>query len=661
MANVCLPPAVADKFKQAFVKGELDPAKLSAMSSEERHTFFEGFSDKPSATTINSLFESKLLLKNQQKGMVTWAKSVTGMSTDAKKDIISRIEKMNRVLDPGEKEQFLKDLAETKLGVGVSREEAGNIAKLSKQIEEAKAKQGADGSWPSEADRMAYGRAAVKMTSYVNELKVGAQKLRLGDVKSNPLGVAGKLFDRAAGNAKAINASLDDSAIFRQGWKTLWTNPALWQKNARQTFIDGVRQFGGKNVMDEVHADIISRPNYERMVKAKLDVANLEEAFPTTAPEKIPGLGRLYKASEAAYTGFVQRQRADIFDKYMQIAEKSGVNINDKTELEAIGKLVNSITGRGNLGRAEPVAGMINNVFFSPRFLKSNLDLITQPLGAGGAKTAFARKQAAVNLVKVVSGSAAVMAIANAALPHSVEFDPRSSDFGKIRVGNTRFDVTGGSGSIATLAARLAPLLIGKAPQSKSATTGEVTSLNSGKFGATTGLDLVVDFFGNKASPVGTVVLDMLKGQDHNGNKPTVGGEAAGLFTPMGLKNYQELQKDPHAANTLVAMIADGLGISANTYGASSGTWQKSTGKELTSFKTVVGTQKFNEASKQYDTKFNNWLQATRVKPEYTSKNADDQKKLIEAEKAKIQKDIFDQYNFHYKKAKGSSVDKSLL
>ncbi len=40
MAGFCLIKPLADKFKQALVSGKVDPAKLSQMTSEERHAFF---------------------------------------------------------------------------------------------------------------------------------------------------------------------------------------------------------------------------------------------------------------------------------------------------------------------------------------------------------------------------------------------------------------------------------------------------------------------------------------------------------------------------------------------------------------------------------------------------------------------------------------------
>lgn len=547
----CLPPKQVARIKDAFRSGRLDPEKLSEMSSAERRSVFEKELGKDHAEPINAEFESKLLLKNRQAGYVSWAKKVMGENTPAGRDVISRIQRMDKILNPAEEKAFLEDLAARRLGTRVTAEEAGKITELSKAVGTAK------DAMTQGGDRLEYGRAAVALRNYVGEL-THRTPYRLTDLKRLP--------ENVAGMAKSVKASLDNSAIFRQGWKTLWTNPIIWQKNARQSFVDLVRQFGGKNVLDEVDAEIVSRPTYDLMKKAKLDVGTTEEAYPSHLPEKIPVLGRAYKASEAAYTGFTHRTRADVFDKMIDIAKKSGVELDD-TQLQSIGKLVNSLTGRGNLGRLEPAANAVNNIFFSPRFLKSQIDVLTQPLtGAGGSN--FVRKQAALNLLKVIGGTAAVLATARAVKKDSVELDPRSSDFGKIRVGDTRFDVSGGSASLLTLAARLATM------KSKSSTTGQVTPLNartrSGepKFGAKTGKDVFFDFVENKASPASSVVLDLLKGSTREGAKPTIANEARNLFEPLPVANYRELKNNPKSANIVLAMMADALGISTNTYSA---------------------------------------------------------------------------------------------
>ena len=543
--SYCLPKFAADDFKGKLKSGEINPEKLSNMTSEERRNFFTGFLGKDHAIQTNALFESKLLLKNQQQGIITWAKTVGGLKPEARRELIDRVGKMTEVLQPKDAQKFYEDLAAQKLGARVTPEEAQKIADLAKNVEATKGAK----------DRMEFGRARVAFNNYVSDLKNAANKPTLGERLKNPVGVLSEI----GGTTKSLKASLDNSAIFRQGWKTMFTNPVIWQKNARQSFVDIAHSLGGKKVLDETHADIMSRPTYDAMKKAKLDVGTTEEAYPTHLPAKVPILGRAYTASEEAYTAFVQRTRADVFDKYLKIAETAGIDISDKEQLLGIGKVVNALTGRGDLGAFEGAAKGINNIFFAPRNLKSNIDLLTVHAFDKGI-TPFARKQAAMNLVKVITGTASILAIANAIKPGSVDWDPRSANFGKIRIGDTRFDVTGGIGSIPILVSRLITM------SSKSSVTGKITKLNSGKYGAQTGSDVLVNFAEGKLSPIASVVKDILKGKDFNGNKPTVLGEANNLLTPLPVTNAIELNNNPHSANVLAGIIADALGISVNTY-----------------------------------------------------------------------------------------------
>lgn len=546
--NFCLPPDITKRFLQGLKNGEIDPGKMAQMSSEERRAYLSDFVGERSSKAVNTLFESKLLLKNQQQGMITWAKAVSGLSEATRTDMISKINKLDRVLNETDQRAFLQDLAEKRLGTKLTVEEANTIAKMAREVQEKKI------AITDEQSRLDYGRAKVKLGNYIADLKNETNKQTFGEKLKDPV----KIISEVAGTAKSLKASLDDSAIFRQGWKTLVTHPNIWRKNALESFSNLAKSLGGKKVLDEVNADIVSRPNYDLMKKAKLAVGSIEEDYPSQLPAKIPGFSRVYKASEETFTAFVHKTRADVFDKYIEIAKNSDVDL-DKEQIESIGKLVNSLTGRGDLGALEPSANVINNIFFSPRALKSHIDTLLQPItGAGGSD--FVRKQAAINLVKIITATAGILTVANVVKPGSAQLDPRSSDFGKIKIGDTRFDVTGGMASLATLAARLATL------STKSTVTEKVTGLNSGKFGSQTGTDVVYSFLENKLSPMSSVVKDLLKGQDFNGNKPSVAGEASNLLTPLPITNYLELKNDPKSADNFVAILADSLGIATNTY-----------------------------------------------------------------------------------------------
>lgn len=552
----CLPFSESTKFKEKLISGEIDPSKLSEMSSAERRSLFEKFTSETNAREVNAQFEAKLLLKNQQQAMINWAKQVAGLKPQALRDIIARVNKLTEVLQPKDQQAFLEDLAAHRLGVAVTMEEAGHISDLAKEVTTRKDKitpEMPDGS----ETRLEYGRSRVAFGEFLSDLKNDAKKINFSD------GVMKYAFDKTKnlpGFAKAMKSTLDNSVIGRQGLKVLFTHPSIWLSNSRQSFVDIVRTFGGKEVMREVMADVLSRKNSVNglYAKEKLAIGNTEEAFPTSMPEKIPLIGKVFKASETAFTAFQYRTRADIFDKYVELAEKSDASI------KGIGKLSNSLTGRGTFGQVgEAGLNAVNNVFFSPRMLKSNFDALTGHLADYKSMDAFARKQAAINTVKIITAMAGIMAITHAINPNSVELDPRSSDFGKIKIRDTRFDITGGMASLATLAARSVTL------SSKSTTTKKINKLNSGKYGAQTLRDVFVDFASNKASPAAAVILDTwLRGTDFSGKKPTLKGELENFLVPLPITNYQELKNDPNSANKLLAILADALGISTNTYKA---------------------------------------------------------------------------------------------
>lgn len=564
----CLPKFETDKFIKALKDGVIDPVKLIAMSSEERRAFFSKVLGPESAHEVNTLLESKLILKNQKQGMVNWAKKLAGISEKTKTDIISKIEKMNTILDATNEKTFLEDLVAKKLGTEVSFEEAKTIATLSNEVTVSKNK--IDPQEPrASANRIKYGASQVALMEYVNGLKLVNEKFTIkgavADFKTNPFQTFKGLVEDIAGIAKGAKASFDNSAIFRQGWKTLFTNPKIWAENALKSFSDIRKQLGLKATDNAVKnanlAEIYGRQNaidgvYRSM---KIDIGNLEEAFPTGPLSYIPVLGRAFKASEVAYTNFLYRMRADLADKFYEIAKQGDVNLKDPVQMQSIGKLINSLTGRGDLGSLEKIGKEVNMVFFSPKMLKSSIDFLTAHQFQKDV-TPFVRKHAALNLLKATSGMALILGVAYALNPKSVEMDPRSADFGKIRIGDTRFDVSGGMASVVVLAMREIT------QASKSSLTGKVTSLNSGKFGATTGMDVFYNFMENKFSPAASIVKDLATGQTFTGTKPTVGGEAVNLFVPLPITNVVELYNNPNSANIIIAAMADALGIVTNTY-----------------------------------------------------------------------------------------------
>lgn len=511
MAKICLPKELATKFRQALANNQIKIDEISEMTSKARREYFEKTIGEGYGVDVNALFESKLLLKNQQQGLVTWAKTVAGLKPQARRDLLTKIEKMQQVLTPENESAFLNDLANTKLGLEVTEQEAKAISSLAKEATEAKelmeagARRGAD-DVPT-PEELAYGTKTVALNKYVNDLKVKGERIPAKDLLLNPK----KAVVEAAGVTKSLKSSLDNSALLRQGIKTLFSNPRQWAKNAPKTFSDIKKVFQGQEAQDLLNAEIISDPMYDLMKKSKLAVGAIEEAFPTRSPEMIPFFGKAFKASDAAYSGFLHRMRVDLFKKYLKIAGDQGVNVNDPKELESIATLVNSLTGRGKLpGVAEPAAQLLNVTLFSPRNLQSHIDFLTAFQGRD--VSSFAKKQAAVALVKTIAGIGSVLATAGMLWGEdAVELDPRSSNFGKVKIGSTRFDVTGGMATIPTLLARQ---ITG---ESKSSTSGKITDLTTGKFGSANRWTVLLDFFENKLSPLAQEAQDRFEGKTFDG------------------------------------------------------------------------------------------------------------------------------------------------
>lgn len=551
----CLPKFGADALRERLVRGDINPDTLSRMTSQERRQTLS-FLGEENAKKVNALFESKLLLKNQQQGMINWAKQVLNMKPQAMRDAISKVERNSELLTPDELDMFLEDLVEKKLGINVTIEEAGKLADMAKRVEESKGKIPDDSPLRS-PERLEYGLNLALFKEYVESLKIANDSPTLRKYIENPT----KAVYDISGAAKSLLASLDNSFFGRQGIKMMFTNPDIWGRNFLKSWGDIAKSLGGGDPTLLIKADIFSRPNalngnYAR-TKTALGIAT-EEAFPSSLPTRIPILGRLFKASEQTYNGAALRMRADLMDRTLANAEKAGIDITDVAQAESLGKLVNSMTGRGGIGRLEVIGKELNAALFSIKFLKSNFDTLTAHQ-FDMKMTPYARKQAALNTLKIIGGMASTLAIAEQLWPGSVETDPRSSNFGKIKIGNTRFDITGGMGSMVVLASRLAT------GEVKSSVSGKITELNKDTFGALTKGDILLQFAEGKTSPALKAVIDNMTGSNFKGETPTLKSTALGLVTPLPFITWQELQQ-PGAADPLIAMILSQLGIGVNTY-----------------------------------------------------------------------------------------------
>lgn len=381
---------------------------------------------------------------------------------------------------------------------------------------------------------------------------------------------------------RAIMASMDLSSTIRQGGVL----SSRFPKEAAQAAKEQVKYFGSTDAFNKGMKEIADRPSYAKMVKSGLDVTGTqfgesEEQFISNLAERIPGLGRGVKASERAYTGFLTKMRADVFDNITDSYAKRGIELSQR-ELDDLSKFINTASGRGSLGSLEDHAKTLSTTLFSPRLWKSRLDMLNPAYYA--KLSGPARKYALQSAGTFASVAGTVLGLASLA-GADVETDMRSSDFGKIKVGNHRFDILGGFQQNLVFAHRQ---LTG---EKKSSTTGEVTKYARGipdlirgrsdeEAGVETGpyvpnrVSVATDLLGNKANPVLGAATRILQGKDRGGNPVNPLEELVTLAVPLNVSGTFETVQDigdiksPKDWLKASAINAPNVfGVSTQTYG----------------------------------------------------------------------------------------------
>ena len=628
----CLTKDQTLKFKQALKSGEIDPFKLADMSSEQRRGYFEKVISAENAKQVNSLFESKLLLKNQQAGMITWAKKVAGISPQVKRDLISRIEKMDSVLDP--EGVFLEDLASTRLGIDVTQNEAKTISDLSEKRSEAKASI-PESDLIGSPKRMKYGLYDAVLKDYIGKLKLESQKVYFREQRAKYL--LSVPINTVSDLARTIQTAYDNSLWGRQLISAL-TNPrftGIWVKRFLQSWKIMGQSLGGKDPMLAINPEVYSRPNAVNG-KYSADPAGYglgiisEEVYASQLPAKIPVLGRFFKASEAAFNGGAKLVRADIADITIKAAETARQNVLDTKVAGGLGSYVTSITGRGSAGAA---TGLLGKVFYAPRFYTAEINQLTAHVFDPRA-TSYVRKEAAKNLLINLGVTSLVMALAKALDPDSIDHEKK---LGKIKIWGRWVDITGGKAAFVNLAVKMSEKII------------DGLQRKTPEYGETTGKDLLVNFASGKLNVIGRVLNDVSVGEMYGGKPVTFKGEMESLFQPINLQTAREMVDDPNSSNRLGSNILEFLGLSTSSSSAFKKDWSINPTKELKQFEEKVGEGKFEEANDNYNRVYNEWYTNITTTSEFKNLSDESKEKLITKAKEEIKQQIFEEYDFKYK------------
>lgn len=280
-----------------------------------------------------------------------------------------------------------------------------------------------------------------------------------------------KLTDKVSevlGASRPVLASTDISAPGRQGsfllFGDLIFNPKRAFRQLKKMFQQGVSE----KTHQEQQAAIKLRPNAEFYEQDGLRLTSLdgqlsarEEHQMSNLAEKIPGLGKaVVRPSNRAYSGFMNEQSVDAYDAMANwLGGRQNMN---KDTAEFMAAAINDFTGRGNIKdpRGKIVSNFLAKYLFSPRFWLSNMSkAVGRPVWRGIVRDVVngnwknvdpkARLLVAGQYAKWMSAVVAMGGLATLA-GGSIEWDPRSADFLKLKFGDKRYDIGGGMGSLIT-------------------------------------------------------------------------------------------------------------------------------------------------------------------------------------------------------------------
>ena len=359
---------------------------------------------------------------------------------------------------------------------------------------------------------------------------------------------------------RALMASFDMSAPFRQGIFLMARHPGISAKNMGSMF----KYFFSEKAYQGGMKDIHSRVTYPLMKRYKLPLTEIgksltarEEAFMGAGiAERIPfGVGKVVRASNRAYTGFLNKLRADTFDYFIKSAQQQGIKVKGKIGHD-IARFIGSATGRGSLGGLERAAVSLNTVLFSPRLWASRMNLLNPRYYA--RLDPFVRKEALKSLFAFTGMGMSFLGLAKAG-GAEVGTDWRSTDFGKIKIGNTRIDVWGGFQQYARLAGQL---ISGKYISS---TTGIEHTLGEG-YKPLTRLGIVARFARGKLSPVTSFALSLMEGKTYLGRDVEIPKEIGLRLTPMVIQDMYDLYQEGGLPDMAMGIPAI-FGVGVQTYG----------------------------------------------------------------------------------------------
>ena len=419
--------------------------------------------------------------------------------------------------------------------------------------------------------------------------------------------------------SRAIMTSFDLSAVFRQGGIASLAHPRLAAAASREMLAALRRGDGEFNTMDKISKDKL----YALAMRAGLSITTdsgkitrQEEAYmgrwakwgigkKGTKINELSLKALFFVAPSArAYTTFLNSMRFRVF-KYMVSNLSAGGEVTID-EAKVIASYVNAATGRAELGKFNQAAANLNTVFFAPRYVASRFQYLAMPfyLLPSTKVSGRVKKMIAMEYARHAMGLAAFLglSVALASLltddeeeKPTVEFDPRSSDFMKLKIGDTRIDPMAGLSQTVTLIGQMAT-------GQKKGLRGDIKDLygENRKFGDPDLWEVGTGFLRKKLAPIPGAIVDLRVGENVIGEKETVLSATTDLFVPLSFQEAGETMKARGLVGGAVVTALSLLGMGGGTYGPKTQYATADTAKREELFSKDLENVKWNDPDLAY-------------------------------------------------------------
>lgn len=273
-------------------------------------------------------------------------------------------------------------------------------------------------------------------------------------------------------------------------------------------------------------------------------LAMREEAYMARYVTKVPGI----KQSERAFVTMGNWQRQTSWEAFCTKYANQGLTVKD---YKAMAQLINYSTGRGGFGKYQQLAPILSTFVFSPRYLLSRPQFLTKLFSS----SPVVRKEAWIRMLEFLGTGYGILAMLKKAGIAEVETDPRSTDFAKIKIGDTRLDIWAGFQQYARFAVQMAKA-------ERKIASGEIKDINRHQ--------LVGYFIRTKESPFIGFMDDLLRGSTYKGEQIEFTTESARVqaqerLMPMWVADAWDAYKEEGLMGSLI--VSPGiLGVGAMTY-----------------------------------------------------------------------------------------------